>query len=633
MSSWTIQDAMEVYGTPKWGADFVSINDKGHVSIHPTGDAKNTIDLKTLVDEIQQRGIQLPLLIRFSEILRSRIENICQCFQNAIDEFDYQAHYRGVYPIKVNQQRDVVQTIINAGRPFHFGLEAGSKPELLTTVALLDTPDALIICNGYKDEEFIELALLARKVGKNVIVVIEKFSELNLLIKVSERLGIKPSLGLRIRLSAKGSGRWESSGGDRSKFGLNSIELLQAIEVLKSQNMLGCLNLVHFHLGSQITSINKLKIALREGARYYVELKKLGAALKYLDVGGGLAIDYDGSRTNFASSANYSMQEYANDIVYHVKVICDEAGVEHPILISESGRAITAHHSVLIFNVLDVTAFQPAESKEPSGEDIPSVILDLWEDFNNLSRKNYREAYHDIQHAREQILNMFNLGYISLEWRAYAELVYRSANSKIYHLAQNWDQIPEELQGMEKSLADIYFCNFSIFQSLPDSWAIDHVFPIMPIHRLDEKPTRNGIIADITCDSDGCIDRFSDLRDVKDVLPLHSYNPGSEYVLGIFLVGAYQEILGDLHNLFGDNNAVLVAVDQDTKGYRIEHVEYGDTVAEVLTYVQQSKDTLVDSFRQHVESAVRAGKCTLVESREILEKYRDGFEGYTYMEG
>ncbi len=631
MSVWKIQDSIEAYNIAQWGANFFAVNENGHVVVHPNGDTGRAIDLKILVDEIQQRGIQLPLLVRFSDVLRTRVRDLCMSFQHAIEEYKYQSVYRGVYPIKVNQQKHVVSTIVDAGRPFHFGLEAGSKPELLTTMALIDDPEALIVCNGYKDEEFIELGLLARKVGKNVILVVEKLNEVELIIKTAERMNVKPAIGLRIRLSTKGAGRWEASGGDRSKFGLGPVEILQTVEKLKSYNMLDCLQLLHYHLGSQITAIRNIKDALREAGRYYVELKQLGAALTYFDVGGGLAVDYDGSRTNFSASANYSLQEYANDVVYQIMTTCDEAKVPHPIIVSESGRAITAHHSVLVFNVLGAIASQPIEPQKPV--DAPPLVVELWDSYQSLSRKNYQEAYHDIQHAREQILNMFNLGYINLHWRAYAEAVYRAANHKIQRLAKDWDYIPDELEGLDKALADIYFCNFSLFQSLPDAWAIDQVFPIMPIHRLHENPTQAAVLADITCDSDGCIDRFIDLRDVKDVLPLHPLHENEEYLIGIFLVGAYQEILGDLHNLFGDNNAVHVTLDGDEHAYKIEHVEYGDTVAEVLGYVQQKKDDLVNRFRQSVERAVREGKCSINESRHVLEMYRNGFEGYTYMEG
>jgi len=632
MAGWKTQDSIDFYNVNQWGGIFFSVNEAGHIEVYPTGEANRAIDLKILADEIQQRGIQLPLLIRFSDILRTRIKNLCESFQNAIQEYNYKAAYRGVYPIKVNQQRQVVATIVDAGQPYHFGLEAGSKPELLTTVATLKDPEALIVCNGYKDEEFIELALLARRVGKNVILVVEKLNELELIAQMAEKLQVEPCIGMRLRLSAKGSGRWEASGGDRSKFGLGAVELLQAVEWLKARNMLNSLQLLHYHLGSQITAIRNVKDALREAARYYVELKKMGAALTYFDVGGGLAIDYDGSRTNFAASANYSMQEYANDVVYQIMTTCDEANVEHPIIVSESGRAITAHHSILIVNVLGITEFQLVEPTAPAAENTPPLIKELWESYQSLTRKNYQEVYHDIQHAREQLLNMFNLGYVNLPWRAYAEAIYWAANYKIFRLAREGNYVPDELEGLEKSLADIYFCNFSLFQSLPDNWAIDQIFPIMPIHRLEEKPTRSAILADITCDSDGCIDRFVDLRNIKDVLGLHPWKEKEDYLIGIFLVGAYQEILGDLHNLFGDNNVVQIALDGEKNVYKIEHVEYGDSVSEVLAYVQQSKDDLISEFRQSVEQAVRAGSCTLEEARHILETYRSGFEGYTYME-
>lgn len=630
---WNVQNSLETYHVTGWGAGFFHINAKGHVEVRPTRNENAAIDLKVLIDEIQERGIQLPILLRFSDILRERIRELHICFDNAFKEYEYKGYYRGVYPIKVNQQRQVVEAILAAGKKYHLGMEAGSKPELLTVMSLLDDREALIICNGYKDHEFIELALLGRKLGMNIILVVEKFNEVADILDIAERLNVEPSIGVRARLSSKGAGRWEASGGDRAKFGLGAVEILRAIDVLRERNGLQYLHLLHYHLGSQICSVSTLRAALREAGRYFSELRKMGANLKYFDVGGGLAVDYDGSKTNFQSSANYSTQEYANTVVYEILNICDENEIDHPIIVSESGRALTAYHSILVTNILGVVEV-PTGMVPPNKEleDAPYQVSELWEIYNSITLKNFQESYHDIQDLRDQLLDLFRLGYISLEWRAYGESLTYAALQKIWRVTQQADYVPEELEKLESTLADTYFCNVSFFQSLPDSWAIGQLFPIMPIHRLDTRPERRAVLADITCDSDGKINKFVDLRDVKQTLPLHVFDEAQQYLIGFFLVGAYQEILGDLHNLFGDNNAVQVAWDEDSHSYRIDHVEDGDTVTEVLNYVQLSREDLTKLFRHKVERAVRRKMLSLEESRQVLEMYRNGFDGYTYME-
>lgn len=630
---WRIQDSIELYQVNEWGGGFFRVNKRGHVEVLPARDADAAIDLKVLIDEVQKRGIQLPILFRFSDILAERIKELNRSFAAAIHEYGYRSTYRGVYPIKVNQQRHVVESISEVGRPFHFGLEAGSKPELLTVMSILDDPEALIICNGYKDEEFLQLALFGCKLGMKIIIVIEKFTELEKALDLAEALQIEPHIGLRVKLASKGAGRWEASGGERAKFGLSATEILKAVQLLQERRRLHCLELLHYHLGSQICSIGTLKAGLREAGRYFVEISKMVGPLRYFDIGGGLAVDYDGSRTNFHSSANYSMQEYANTIVYEIMQMCDEAEIPHPVLVSESGRAITAYHSVLVTNILGVTRMHDGDISKPEGDDIPGQIKDLWEIYSTVTLKNFQEAYHDTLDLRDQLLDMFKLGYISLPWRATGEALVAACLHKISQITKQADYIPDELTRLERDLADIYFCNLSVFQSLPDSWAIGHIFPIMPIHRLEEEPVRRAMLADITCDSDGRIERFVDLRDVRPTLPVHPVQPGEEYLLGFFLVGAYQEILGDLHNLFGDNNAVHVSWDADTGTYSIDHVEYGDTVTEVLSYVQQSSEALINRFRGKVERAVRLKQVSIEESREILDFYRGGFDGYTYMEG
>jgi arginine decarboxylase len=630
LTQWKIQDSLETYGVRHWGKGYFGINSKGHVTVHPNKKPEEAIDLKELVDQLQTRGIQLPILLRFTDILRHRVGEIHEAFQTAIREFDFKGTYCCVYPIKVNQQRHVVEEILDFGRPFHFGLEAGSKPELLAVLALANGGDTPIICNGFKDDEFIQMAVLARKIGKQIILVVEKYTELETLVRYAQQLNVRPAIGVRVKLATRGAGRWKSSAGFRSKFGLTVTEVLEALDYLKQRGMEDCLQLVHFHLGSQITNIRQVKGALTEAARVYVELARVGAGVKYLDVGGGLGIDYDGSQTDFESSVNYTLQEYANDVVFRIKSVCDEAGVGHPIIISESGRAVVAYHSMLVFDVLGVSNFDRYQGPADLPADAPQPIADLFAIHRDLSKKNFLESYHDAVQAIDEMLNLFNLGYLSIEMRAVAERLFWAVSLKLRRIVRELDYVPEELQGLETMLSDTYFCNFSIFQSMPDSWAIKQLFPIMPIHRLTEPATRRGVLGDITCDSDGKIDQFIDLRDVRSTLELHPFN-GQPYYLGAFLLGAYQEILGDLHNLFGDTNAVHVSLDEDGH-VNVDTVIKGDTVREVLHYVQFSADELLSKMRKDVERAVRGGKISLEESRQLLRFYESGLEGYTYLE-
>jgi arginine decarboxylase len=626
---WTVADSLELYNIRAWSNGYFTINEAGNVAVvDPQGGP--AIDFKALVGEVKERGIGLPLLIRFPHILKARVVELNEAFQSAIREYGYKADYRGVYPIKVNQDRFVVERLVEAGRPYHFGLEAGSKPELLAVLAMLDDPEALVICNGYKDEEYIETALMATRLGRIVILVVEKPSELELIARIAERVGIRPNIGIRARLSSRGSGHWEGSGGDRSKFGLGARDLYEAVDYLRAQGLLDCFKLVHFHLGSQISSIRSVKNALREAGRTYVELAKLGAPLGYLDVGGGLGIDYDGSQTNFSSSMNYSLQEYANDIVYGTMELCDADGVPHPHLVSESGRAVVAHHAALVVDVLGVGELSVGRVPEAPPSDAEVVVRNLYDTYREVSRKNLLESYHDALEYRDECLSLFNLGHLSLQERVLSEDIYWALCQRILKLTRELDEVPEELEGLEKALADTYFCNFSVFQSAPDSWAIDQLFPVMPLHRLHEEPARRAVLADITCDSDGKIDRFIDRRDVKSVLELHPLN-GEDYFLGVFLLGAYQEILGDLHNLFGDTNTLLVSLTEGG-GYRIEHVVAGDTVAEVLRYVCYDRDELVARLRHATETAVQEKRITLEQARQLLRMYEDGLAGYTYLE-
>ncbi|HZF10059.1 MAG TPA: biosynthetic arginine decarboxylase [Thermoanaerobaculia bacterium] len=628
---WTPADSLDLYNIRGWGNGYFSVNPAGHMAVHPGGSTAPAIDLKELVDEVRERGIGLPLLIRFSEIVNARVVELHQAFHRAIEEYGYLGIYRGVYPIKVNQDRYLVQRLVEYGRPYHFGLEAGSKPELLAVMAMLEDEEALIVCNGYKDEEYVETALLASKLGRRVVLVVEKPSELPLIRDIAAKTGIRPRIGIRSRLSAKGSGHWEASAGDRSKFGLSGRDLLDAMTFLREHQLLDSFELLHFHLGSQISSIRAVKDALREAAQVYVNLVKMGAPLRYLDVGGGLGIDYDGSQTNFTSSLNYTLQEYANDIVFGVMEICDAEGVAHPTLVSESGRATVAHHAALIIDVLDVAEFAVGKlpKKPPADAGIP--LRHLFDTYREVSRKTLLESYHDAIAYRDECLSLFNLGHLSLEHRGLAEDLFWAICQKILKITRTLPEVPEDLEGLERTLANTYFCNFSVFQSVPDSWAIDQLFPVVPIHRLNEEPTTRAVLADITCDSDGKIDHFIDRRDVKDVLELHPFSAGEPYYLGVFLVGAYQEILGDLHNLFGDTNTVHVSLDAE-EGYVIQDVVPGDSVTDVLRYVRYTKNDLVNRVRHATEAAMRAKRMTLEESRHLLRRYEAGLSGYTYLE-
>jgi len=628
--SWTIRDAAETYNVNAWGAGYFRINAAGHIQVTPDGNGGPSVDLYELVQDLKARGLGLPLLIRFSDILNSRVKMICECFGSAIKEYGYQGQYKGVFPIKVNQQHHVVEELVRFGKPYNLGLEAGSKPELLVALALQDNPDALLVLNGYKDVEYIETALLAQRLGRYPIIVIDRFRELELVLSAAERLGIRPHIGVRVKLNAKGAGKWSESTGDRSKFGLTATELIQLVERLRAANMLDCLELVHFHIGSQISAIRAIKDSMREAMRFYVELAAQGAGLKFIDVGGGLGVDYDGSQTNWSSSTNYSVQEYANDVVGAVLDACNERGLPHPGIVSESGRALVAHHSVLVFDVLDVNEVLGGNPTPPPVD--PSehpVIKSLAETWRSITHKNFQEAYHDALQLKDEATSLFNLGYLGLAQRARVEQLFWGSCEAILKVIRELDYVPDELEGLQKGLADTYFGNFSVFQSAPDHWAVKQLFPVVPLHRLAEKPTRRGVFVDLTCDSDGKMDRFIDLRDVKSSLELHSYN-GQPYLMGVFMVGAYQEILGDLHNLFGDTNAIHVRVEND--GYRIDHVVEGDSVTEVLGYVQYDRADLVRRVRRASEEALRARAISFEESALLLRRFEEGLSGYTYLE-
>ncbi|MCM2255315.1 MAG: biosynthetic arginine decarboxylase [Vicinamibacteria bacterium] len=629
LRAWTVRDSLELYNVNGWGRDFFTIGENGNVQVTPAGPGTAAIDLKELVDDLRSRGLNVPMLIRFSDILRRRVEQLFGAFQQAIAENDYRGAFRGVYPIKVNQQRHVVEELIEYGRPFHLGLEAGSKPELLVALALHDDPEALILCNGYKDKAFIETALLAQKLGRRVVITMDRMGELDTILAAAAELDLRPVIGVRARLSTKGAGKWVESTGDRSKFGLTTAEMVATVDKLRGLGMLDCLQLLHFHIGSQINNIRAVKDALRESSRIFVELHALGANMRIIDCGGGLGVDYDGSQTNFHSSVNYTLQEYASDIVSQVAETCNARGVPHPDIVTESGRALVAHHSVLVFNVLATNEILSGSVPEKLDPNEPAVIRSLWETWDGVSRKNFQEAYHDALQIKEEAITAFNLGVLDLKNRARVEELFWATCEKILKIVRDLSYVPDELEGLEKQLSDTYYCNFSLFQSLPDHWAVRQLFPTLPIHRLDKLPTRKAVLADLTCDSDGKMNEFIDLRDVKHYLELHPVNPGEPYYIASFLVGAYQEILGDLHNLFGDTDAVHVRMDGDD--YRVDHVVEGDSVTEVLSYVQYSKDDLISRVRRAVEVALREKRLSMAESGRLMRRYEEGLEGYTYL--
>ncbi|MGB9772131.1 MAG: biosynthetic arginine decarboxylase [Candidatus Kapaibacteriota bacterium] len=630
MRKWRIEDSIELYNIKGWGQNYFDINEKGNLVVIPSKNGVK-IDLKELIDELVLRDVSLPVLIRFPDILDDRIETITRCFEDASREYGFKGKYYNVYPIKVNQVRPVVEEIMRYGKKYNIGLEAGSKPELHVVLAVASSPDSLVICNGYKDESFIELALLAQKMGRKIFVVAEKFNELKLLISISKRLKIKPNIGIRIKLSTQGSGKWEDSAGDKSKFGLTSSELIEAIDYIKSHKLLDAFKLIHFHIGSQVTNIRMIKNALRECAQFYVQLRKLGCNVEYVDIGGGLGVDYDGTRSFSPSSINYTIKEYVDDAVYMLKEACDKNNLPHPSIITESGRSLTAHHSVLIFDVLE-TASNPRwdfENDEILDTDHENV-KELFNLLENVNSANILETWHDAQQIREDSLDLFSLGLLDLQTRAKVEKLFWTVTSEIYQIGLEMKHMPDELRPLSRMLADKYFCNFSLFQSLPDSWAIDQVFPIVPIHRLNERPSRFATIHDITCDSDGKIENFIGTKNYSHYLPVHELKPNEPYYIGVFLVGAYQEILGDLHNLFGDTNAVHVVVEDDS--YKIVQVIDGETVAEVLDYVQYDAKRLVRTIETWVTSSVKEGKISPQEGKEFLSNYRSGLYGYTYLE-
>ena len=626
---WTIDSARTLYNIEGWGIGYFDINEQGHVVVRPDADnPARELDLYELANDLEAQGVGLPLLLRFSDILRSRIESLTERFDRAIREYEYTGGYTTVFPIKVNQQRHVVEEIVEFGKSSGVGLECGSKPELQAVLALAEHTDHLIVCNGYKDEEFMRLALMGQKLGHKVFIVLEQLSEVDVLLKVADDLGVNPTAGVRIKLHSEGSGRWAKSGGEKSKFGLSTAQLVKLVDRLRDLGRLDVIKLIHFHLGSQITDIRYIKAGLQEVSRYYAELRQLGVDITHVDVGGGLGVDYDGSQSTSQASVNYSLQEYANDVVYTLAESCRELELPMPHIISESGRALTAHHALLLLSVIDVES--QADNVMPKLTDDDHTFLhEMAEDYNAVSRRRVREVYHDATFAKERSQELFNSGVLTLRDRALAEQIYIATITAVARFAQqDREEYADIIEDLESTLTDRYFCNFSLFQSLPDSWAIDQLFPVMPVHRLDEEPTRRGTIQDVTCDSDGKIEQFIGTRSAKPSLPLHKCTDGEQYIIGIFLTGAYQEILGDLHNLFGDTNAVHIRLAEN--GYEVAELVHGDTVTEVLAYVQFRASDLLATFRRKVAAATGI---TRQEANTFIADYVAGLEGYTYLEG
>ncbi len=625
MKKWTIEDSKELYNINGWGTSYFGINDNGNVFVTPCKDQAQ-VDIREIMDELALRDVTAPVLLRFPDILDNRIEKTSSCFKRAAEEYDYKGENFIIYPIKVNQMQPVVEEIISHGRKFNLGLEAGSKPELHAVIAIQCQSDSLIICNGYKDQSYIELALLAHKMGKRIFIVVEKLNELEIIARMAKKLNVRPNLGIRIKLASSGSGKWEESGGDASKFGLNSSELLEALELLDKKDMRDCLRLIHFHIGSQITKIRRIQTALREASMFYIQLQKMGYNVDFVDCGGGLGVDYDGTRSpSSESSVNYSIQEYVNDCISTFVDAANKNNLPHPNIITESGRSLTAHHSVLVIDVLETASLPEMPEEYEPDENSHQLVKDLYDIWDNLNPRNMLEGWHDAEQIREETLDLFSHGIVDLKTRAEIESMYWSVCREINILAKHLKHAPEDLLSLGKLRAGKYFCDFSLFQSLPDSWAVDQLFPIMPIGRLNERPTRNATIQDITCDSDGKIANFVTNRHNSHVLPVHSLRRNEPYYLGVFLVGAYQEILGDMHNLFGDTTAVHISVKDDK--YHIDQIIDGETVAEVLDYVQYNPKKLVRQLETWVTKSVKEGKITLEEGKEFLSNYRSGLYG------
>src|SRR6476646_7915972 len=631
-NDWDVEAAISTYNVDGWGTGYFSINAAGNAEVRPLQEKGGAIDILEVVNEARERGLGFPLVLRFQDLLRHRVETVNRAFHSAMQEFGYRNGDRGVFPIKVNQLREVIEEIVDAGRQFHFGLEAGSKPELIAALAMHQDLESLIICNGYKDRAFIRTAMLGRRLGKPVIIVVEKLEELEQTLRIAKEMGVEPFVGIRVRLHSKGAGKWTTSGGENAKFGLSTTDLVAASEMLKAAGLADCLKLVHFHVGSQVPDISTIKRAVREAARYYAKIAKLGHKLGYLDVGGGLGVDYDGSRSDFDSSANYSLQEYANDVVWNIMDVCDSEGVPQPAIVSEGGRAIVAHHSVLVMEAFSSIEKTVPKLRVTASEKDHKLVPDILDVKQRLKRGNRLESLHDIQQIKEEAQQTFTLGHLDLESKAKIDSVYWQLAQQIVNMHRGLRYVPDEVKELETSLGDQYICNFSVFQSLLDHWALGQLFPIMPIHRLTTPSDRNGTIVDITCDSDGRVCKFVDLQDVKETLPLHRVIPGEIYYLGVFMVGAYQDIMGDLHNLFGRCTEVHIFLDPDEEsGWYIEEVIEGSTIGEVLAMTQWDKLELMRLLKAQVDEAIKTDRLKPNDAMRLLDDYERFLQEYTYL--
>lgn len=630
-NSWSPEKSATLYGINNWGNGYFRVNPSGNVAVTPMGANGPSVDLFDLTQDLLDRGIRVPIMIRFPDIIKARVQQLHSCFQKAFADHNYRGNYCGVYPIKVNQQRHLVQELVKHGKGIGLGLECGSKPELLVVLALMNTENAVIVCNGFKDAEYIETAILSQKLGRNTIIVVDRKEELRMIVDIAKKFNARPKIGFRAKLNTQGAGKWVDSSGARSKFGLTSMEIVEGVELLKSEGMLECLELLHYHIGSQVPSIQSIKSSLKEGARFYTELHAMGAGLKYIDVGGGLGVDYDGTGSS-DSSVNYSEQEYANDIVSVLQALCDEKGIPHPHIVTESGRFLVAHHSVLIFNVLGINNLYRPEPPRPATKKDPNLMQDMQYIFEKVNKDNINECFNDLTQAKQETLQLFTYGVLTLEQRAWCESMYFAIATKMTSLAKITPDTEDIQAALAKELCDTYFCNFSVFQSVPDSWAVGQLFPVMPIHKLGEEPTRSATLADLTCDSDGVIEKFIDTEsgEPKETVRVHHFHDGQQYYMGIFLTGAYQEILGDLHNLFGDTDAVHISLSE--VGYTIDHYVPGDTVTEVLSYVQYGRSEMVDNVRQATEESIQKGTITKQEAKLLIKHYEEGLSGYTYLE-
>ena len=631
-ASWSPEQSAALYGINNWGNGYFRVNSQGHVVVTPKGEKGPGVDLYELTQELQDRGIRVPIMIRFPDIINQRVQLLHSCFQKAFADHNYKGQFCGVFPIKVNQQRHLVEELVRFGKNCKLGLECGSKPELLVVLSLMNTSDAVIVCNGFKDAEYIETALLAQKLGRDIIIVVDRKDEIKIIIESAKKLSIRPKIGFRAKLNTQGAGKWVDSAGAKSKFGLTAAEIVEGVETLRKQDMLECLELLHYHIGSQVPSIQSIKSSLKEAARFYTELHSLGANLKYIDVGGGLGVDYDGSGSS-DSSINYSEQEYANDVVSTIQTLCDEKNIPHPNIITESGRSLVAHHSVLVFNVMGVNNLYRQQPPVPAGKKDPAIMQDMQYIFEKLNSDNINECFNDLMQSKSEVLNLFTYGVLNLTQRAWCESMHFTIATKMLEIARITPDCEDIVEQLREELGDTYFCNFSVFQSVPDSWAVGQLFPVMPIHNLEQEPYHEATLADLTCDSDGKIEKFIDTEtgEFKKTLRIHPFKEGdAPYFLAVFLTGAYQEILGDLHNLFGDTDAVHISIHES--GYTVDHYIPGDTVTEVLSYVQYGRAEMVDKVRQYTEESIASGNISKQEAKALLKHYEEGLSGYTYLE-